>query len=93
MSLLHNEEVYCYYREQVVRVNIDLEDQVQSVDSADIYQDLKTIQAVPPWLLKEFNTEVFILANKLMTEDSFVQNTSDPFGALLHFSQLWPLSY
>ncbi len=51
----------------------------------DIYQDLKTIQDIPPRLLKEFNTQVFILANKLMTDGSFVQNTSEPFGSLIAF--------
>ncbi len=51
----------------------------------DIHQDLKTIKAILPRLWKDFNTQVFILANKLMTEGSFVQNTSELFGTLITF--------
>ena len=41
ISKLHNHKVFCNYRTEMVDVNIDMHDQVCSVDSYDLYRNIK----------------------------------------------------
>jgi hypothetical protein len=82
---LHNKKVFYEFLGEWVAVNIDLEDQPQTVDSGDIYHDFKMAQETPPVLLKELNTQIIIQAGKLMTKGSLVLDRAEPLGALMGF--------